>query len=322
MEMSEEPKVEFKRGRDAESLAIQKLEETLEISLKGRKLTDMHRDLRKRMDEISQKSLQEILYSSDAGATAKVLDIVWDAATPNLMGRQLCVVISRDTSSIKVPKAAVAKVGWIAGVGGVPITEEDYTFTTISAKKSGGRAVISMDMIEDAEWDVVERQLREIARAMADFETETIIAQMIADAGNSATAATSGALAFSDIASMWGTMAKANRSPNALALNPDEFADLLKDSAIQNIVTYRREEFVPGGTIAYIPGIKILVSSKAPAGTALLVDTHHAGILFIRRDITLEEYNDPINDLFHVPATARWNYATIDANAIGKITSA
>jgi ppGpp synthetase/RelA/SpoT-type nucleotidyltranferase len=52
------------------------------------------------------------------------------------------------------------------------------------------------------------------------------------------------------------------------------------------------------------------------------VDSKHAGLLFIRRDITMEDYEDPIHDLAGVAVTARWRYETLRANAIGKITGA
>jgi len=39
-------------------------------------------------------------------------------------------------------------------------------------------------------------------------------------------------------------------------------------------------------------------------------------------DRFIEEFDDAINDLVHVPAAARWNYATVDQLAIGKITLA
>ena len=53
-----------------------------------------------------------------------------------------------------------------------------------------------------------------------------------------------------------------------------------------------------------------------------MVATKFAGVLFVRRDYTIEEVDDAINDLVRLPATARWDYATIDPLAIGKITSA
>lgn len=311
------------KGKDIESPALHRLNETLgadkPIVRGGRLCTEMLRDLKERIGVLK---LSETVLSSDTAIVASVLAQVWDAAIPNLIGRQLCVVLTKDAPSIKIPKAAAASVDWVAESGELPITEEQYSFVTITARKSGGRAVISRDMVEDAEWDVVDRQLAELGRALAKFESKYIITKLIEDAENQANAQTSGQLKFNDIASMWSTMAANDREPDVLAVNPSEYSDLLKDTAIQNLIAFSAQEFKPGNPIAYLPGLKIIVSSLVPQGTALMVSTRFAGALFVRRDYTIEEVDDPINDLVHVPATARWNYATIDPLAIGKITSA
>lgn len=65
----------------------------------------------------------------------------------------------------------------------------------------------------------------------------------------------------------------------------------------------------------------MLISTKVTSGTALVIDSKHAGVLFIRRDVTVEEYEDPVKDLAGVAVTARWVYDTLRANAIGKVTN-
>jgi HK97 family phage major capsid protein len=325
-------KVTWTPYRGEESLAIKQLGEALGIDLTRGRIDDdprwggylgLHHRLHDAIKTLPWKKAEEILLSSSVGATAKILDIVWDAAVPELIGRQLCMVVEKDAPSIQVPKAVTAMVRWLTGGGEVPRSEETYTFVTIEAKKSGCASMISRDAIEDATWDLVARQLAEGARAMAEFESNYIIDRLIANAGNTTTAASSGTLVWDDVAGMIGTMWKGNRKPDVLALNPGEFADLLKDSDILNLLLYKKqEEFVSGGPIAYVPGTKILVSSQVPSGTALLVDSQHAGVLFIRRDITMEDYEDPIEDLQGAVFTERWNFGAVDTAAIATITSA
>jgi hypothetical protein len=62
----------------------------------------------------------------------------------------------------------------------------------------------------------------------------------------------------------------------------------------------------PTGRIANLLGMRVLVSTKVTSGTALVIDSKHAGALFIRRDVTVEEYEDPVKDLAGVAVTARW----------------
>jgi len=314
------------------SLAIKRLDEVLKEKgvdysfLNPKRIEKAHKILRKTFPDIAERTLGEIIYSSDTGAVAKVLDVVFDAATPRLVDRQICQVITKDAPSIKVLKGAKAVAGWIAESGNIPISEEDYSSpVTITAMKSGCRPVISKDAIEDADFDIVERQLREGARAMADFEDNVVVDALTAGVTtNTFAAASAGTLAWADVAKMIGTMEAVDYHPDTLVVNPSEIGDLMKDSNFLNLILYGKQ----GGVnlegalpIAYMPGFKVWGDSNQASGTALVLDSKAAAVLFIRRDITMEEYDDVVNDLWHAVFTARWYYGIIDEKAMGTITA-
>jgi HK97 family phage major capsid protein len=306
-----------------ENLAIKRLEEKLETSLSGKPVQQLQRELREKLDRFfKSRRLQEILLSDASQATAKVLDVVWEAAKPNLIGRELVTVMAKDQPSIKVPRAKLSKAYEVAEGAEIPIGTEDYDAVTLTPKKYGVRPLISREMVEDAAWDVIEYQLAEAGRAMADKETEIIISEMINDAGNSVAAATSGTLAYADVVNILEAVKTDDYEPDVLAVHPSEFADLLKDTAIQKAMEWGGPAVAPTGKIATLLGMRMLISTKVTSGTVLAVDSKHAGLLFIRRDITMEDYEDPIHDLAGVAVTARWRYETLRANAIGKITGA
>lgn len=302
-------------------LAIRRLEEKLAIHFSGKPLAIMQNELRQKMGEaLRENRLQEILLSDASQATAKVLDIVWEAAKPKLIGRQLAIVIAQDAPIIKIPRAKLSKAYEVAEGAEIPIASEQYDNITLTPKKYGVRPLISREMVEDAEWDVIEYQLAEAGRAIADIETEKIITQMISDAGNSVSAGTSGTLAYTDVVNILKECLTDGYTPDALAVHPSELADLLKDTAIQKAMEWGGQAVAPTGQIAILLGMQVYVSTKVPSGTALVVDSKHAGVLFIRRDITTEEYEDPVKDLAGVAVTSRWAYATLRPDAIGKIT--
>jgi len=303
-------------------LAVKRLEEKLKTPFSGKPLTILQAELRQKMAEaLKDKRLAELLLSDVSQATAKVLDVVWEAAKPNLIGRELAVVVAQDLPSLKVPRAKLSKAYEIAEGAEIPVGTEDYDSVTLTPKKYGVRPLISREMIEDAEWDVIEYQLAEAGRAMADLETEKIILEMISDAGNSVAAGTSGTLAYADVVNILKECMIDEFVPDVLAIHPSEFADLLKDAAIQKAMDWGGPAVAPTGRIANLLGMRVLVSTKVTSGTALVVDSKHAGVLFIRRDVTVEEYEDPVKDLAGVAVTARWIYDTLRANAIGKVTS-
>ena len=303
-------------------LAVKRLEEKLKTPFSGKPLTILQAELRQKMAEaLKDKRLAELLLSDVSQATAKVLDVVWEAAKPNLIGRELAVVVAQDVPSLKVPRAKLSKAYEIAEGAEIPVGSEDYDSVTLTPRKYGVRPLISKEMIEDAEWDVIEYQLAEAGRAMADIETEKIISEMISDAGNSVAAGTSGTLAYSDVVNILKECLIDDFAPDTLAIHPSEFADLLKDTAIQKAMDWGGPAVAPSGRIANLLGMRVLVSTKVTSGTALVVDSKRAGVLFIRRDVTVEEYEDPVKDLAGVAVTARWVYDTLRANAIGKVTN-
>lgn len=302
-------------------LAVKRLEEKLNVSFNGRPITIMQSELRQKIGEaLKSNRLHEILLSDASQATAKVLDTVWEAAKPQLIGRELAVVIAQDAPLIKVPRAKISKAFEVAEGAEIPVGTEDYDSVTLTPKKYGVRPLISREMVEDTEWDVIEYQLAEAGRAMADLETETIIGQMISDAGNSVAAGTGGTLAYSDVVNIVKECLIDGYTPDAMAIHPSELADLLKDTAIQKAMEWGGEAVAPSGQIARLLGMQVLVSTKITSGTALVVDSKHAGVLFIRRDITAEDYEDPVKDLAGVAITSRWAYTTLRTEAIGKVT--
>ena len=302
-------------------LAVRRLEEKMGTTFSGKPISLMQCELRQKLGEAFRSNrMQEILLSDLSQATAKVLDVVWEAAKPNLIGRELCVVIAQDAPSIKVPRAKLSKAYEVAEGAEIPVGTESYESVTLTPKKYGIRPLISREMVEDSEWDVIEYQLAEAGRAMADLETEKIVSQMISDAGNSVSAATSGTLAYGDVVNILKECLIDNCSPDVLAIHPSELADLLKDSAIQKAMDWGGSAVAPSGKVPMLLGMRVLVSTKVTSGTALVVDSKHAGVLFIRRDITAEDYEDPVKDLAGAAVTARWAYATLRAEAIGKVT--
>ena len=240
------PKRQIVLARDRptrESTLVKRLEESLRKKFPSISFDRMTIDKSlKVLKEAYQtdKTLREVLLSDAAGATAKMLATVWDAALPKLVGRQCVQVITGTTPSIRVPRAAKAKAYKIGEIGVPPIVAESYDYVEITARKWAAFPVVSRDLVEDAQWDVIERQYREAARAIAEAETEEILTTMISDAGNTISAGTSGSLALSDIAGAITEIAKDDFEADTIVVNPQEYGDLLKDTAIRKHSTTSR----------------------------------------------------------------------------------
>ena len=75
------------------------------------------------------------------------------------------------------------------------------------------------------------------------------------------------------------------------------------------------------GIIRQVVRMRVYSSTLVPNATAYAIDTSHAGVMLIRRDVTVEEWSDPKADLYGVKATTRFGLGILRSNAIAKMTN-
>jgi hypothetical protein len=113
-----------------------------------------------------------------------------------------------------------------------------------------------------------------------------------------------------------------NWRPNVLVLNNTQLSQLLLDN---KFIEY---EYLPSegvdlelGLVRRALGMKVESSTLVPNGTAYAINTHVAGIMLIRRDVTVEEWSAPLADRYGVKATTRCGLGILRSNAIAKMTN-
>lgn len=280
----------------------------------------VNKRLAKVTKEFKEKTFREALMTGTEGAVAKLLATVWESALPKLIGRQAVQVMTGTTPSIRVPIASKAVAYQVGEIGGAPETAEKYTYTEIVARLWQCIPVVSRSLVEDCMWDVIERQYAEAGRAMAEAETNEILVGLIADAENTAAADTTNTLKLSDIAIAVGKIGSLNRDADTIILHPTDYAQLIQDTAI-SYVMYFGGNVAQTGIIPQLLGCNVLVSSKQTVKTCTVLDKAHAAVLFVRRDVTVEDYEDPIKDLAGAVVTSRFRYKIVDANSVYTITA-
>ena len=73
--------------------------------------------------------------------------------------------------------------------------------------------------------------------------------------------------------------------------------------------------------IREILGTKVETSTVVPNGTAYAIDARVAGMMLIRRDVTVEDWSDPVEGQYGVRATTRFGIGILKSNAIAKTTN-
>ena len=109
---------------------------------------------------------------------------------------------------------------------------------------------------------------------------------------------------------------------NLLILHETQLHQLLDDN---KFIEY---EYLPSsevdleqGTIRKIVGMKVQSSTLVPNGTAYAVDSRVAGIMLIRRDVTVEDWSDPVQGKYGIKATTRFGLGVLQSNAIAKMVN-
>lgn len=291
----------------------------------GYSMQEMGRMLKTSMKNIitEEQSLSEaVILQSSAGLTAKVLTTIWDAAYNTDIGRQLVTVINQDNPTIKIPKEGRAE--WLeisSGGGDGPQTKADYTFTEWSAKKYRAIVKVEQDMIDDALWAVVQRQLAALGSSFGEFETELILDTLYAGKGQDVSGA--GTLTMAKVIEAWRKFQRypngGMRTPTHLVLSPEHYEDLTADAAFQNIL-YHRPDLATNkiqGAVGFIPGnIQVMVHPALAVDTSMMLCKDLAGVHLVRQDLNLEEIDDPLNDLVRAKGTFRGFPKVTEANCI------
>ncbi len=67
--------------------------------------------------------------------------------------------------------------------------------------------------------------------------------------------------------------------------------------------------------------MKVESSTLVPKGTAYAIDKDIAGIMLLRRDVTVEDWSDPMADKYGLKATTRFGLGILRSNAVAKMTN-
>ncbi len=273
--------------------------------------------------------LKEGILSDTASALGAMHDTVVNAAKPNLIGREIIDVRTTTEALERFPRAKKS-AAYVAGEGGtIRIHGERYDTVDVQTNiiiKDG--AEWTREFAEDAKWNALNRQLEELGRSLAEKETEKVLALYAAIA--TADLATGGALAgggsalsWSGIVKFWDAIENEDfSSADTLVLHPKQASQLFTATEFIN------SQYLPSSGVELTRGLvgqaltmRIFKSSKCTNGVAHAVNKQIAAVMLIRRDITVEDYQDPKNNIFGLVASERVGLAVLRSKAVARMTN-
>ena len=272
--------------------------------------------------------VREGLFSDAVGAIGRLHDTLVQAAYPEMIGRSIITVRPTTEAMERFPldeKAVAYRYAEGAATrlsGKKNSTVDVYTNVTAEASEEWTR-----EFLEDATWNVMDNMVERVGRALGEEETNKIIALYgaIADADLAGSAPINqggAAMNWNGLVKLHNAVRSENWRPTVLAVNEVQLHQLLTDDK------FIHAQYLPAGqtdleqgTVTSVLGMRVQASTLVPNGTAYAVDTRVASVMLLRRDITVEDWEDIKNGKYGVRATTRFGVGILRSKAIGKMTN-
>jgi hypothetical protein len=272
--------------------------------------------------------IREGLFSDSAQALGRLHDTLVDAAYPEMIGRDIVTVLSTSEPMERFPLDQKA----------VAYRYAEGATTRLSGSKNGAADVYTnilaeaseewtREFLEDATWNVMNRMVEKVGRALGEEETNRIIALYgsVADAdlaGGDDLNNGNQVLNWAGVVNIHNAVRGGNWKPTVLAVNETQLHQLLSDDK------FIHAQYLPSGqtdldqaTVTSVLGMRVQASTLVPNGTAYAIDTRVASVMLLRRDVTVEDWEDIKNGKYGVRATTRFGIGVLRSNAIAKMTN-
>lgn len=268
------------------------------------------------MKSLEQLANEGELFTSMESELVKqqLFDIIKDASIEARVGRQLVDVLKLSAGSsldMVLADKDTMEFREVAEGAAIPIDAESYTKATITPAKFANRIIISQEIKEDANWDVMKKQLRQAGREAGVKEDSLIFTSFdnatygFPSESNHDVSSAGAELAIADIVSAMYYVESEDYHPNVLAMNPEQVKELRQiDSFVEADKVGGRITFEKG-FVGKIFGMESVITSSITAGKSYVIDTREAGVLVVKRPLTMKSFEIPERDALGVAVSFR-----------------
>ncbi|MCL5949513.1 MAG: phage major capsid protein [Candidatus Bathyarchaeota archaeon] len=276
----------------------------------------------------SALGVKEGFFSDMSGALGRMHDTMVDAAWPEMIGRSIINVMPTNEAMERFPidTGAVAyeyAEGTVTRLSGKKATTVDINANILAESSDEW----TREYLEDASWNVMDRATQNIGNALGVKEAEKILALytavLAADLATGADLAGGGTvMSWTKLLSLWHAVKSEKRRATVIALNDMQVAQLLNDSTFTNAQSLPAAQTdLEAGVVSGALGMKIVSSPLVTNGVAFAIDTRVASAMLLRRDVTVEDWEDVKNGKYGVRATTRFGLGVLDSKGIARMTN-
>ena len=263
----------------------------------------------------------------------EVYDTVIAGTEPTKIFRDIIPIVNMDTGyALRVPKGSAGRYAPKVPEGSpIPMNNQSYDKVDISIDKYGERPVITREYIDDNLFDIVDLELKKLGMSLENALNRAVLTQLTTGlTGISPFSPASTNFDIKAIATGRSKVLKKNRYPDRIITHPTAEMYLLQDSNLAYVSYAGQSKTLETGQIPTIFGLTPTTctatdSDTAPvwddtsAGsdyTAMILDTMApAAMVAMKKDIDIEQYNDPISDLVGMAGTMRFGADVVNNDA-------
>ena len=273
--------------------------------------------------------IRENLFSDLAGALGYMHSQLIKCAYPELIGRKIIAVRKTKEPAEKFPIDSKAFAYSYAEGATMRLSGKTNEVITIGTDITADVSQeFTKEFVEDATWNVMENVIERIGKALAEDETSRVLSLYgsvaavdlaggeVIDQGNEM-------MNWNAVLKLRTAVRSENWKPKVLVMHETQLHQLLLDNKFIKYDSLPSSEVDIGqGLIRKIVGMDVQTSTLVPNGIAYVIDTRVAGMMLVRRDVTIQDWTDPAVGKYGFRGTTRFGLGVLRSNAIAKMINA
>jgi len=278
--------------------------------------------------KVISEGIREGIFSDEAHAIGQIHDAVIQAAYPAAIGRELIQVRTTTKTLERFIKEVRSSAYVSTEAGEIKVIPAKYNYVDVYCDiVIKAASEWTRELVEDATWNVMDRQLQAIGKEVAIKETQRIIdlyeGISTSDlAGGDELDGGGTGMDWAKLRRLWHALQKENITPTVVAMNPTHIAQLLGSTEfIHSAYAPSETTDIRKGVISEVLGMRVVTSTLIPEGKAYALDAELAAVLLVRRDLTTEPYEDPKKGIYGVVATERIGLGVIQPKAVARMVN-
>lgn len=204
----------------------------------------------------------------------------------------------------------------------IPLDKVEYNNLNIKPIKYGVAIRITREMLEDANWNLLQHNIQIAGRRFAENENSVIITNCLEAAANTVSGGAS--VTIANITRAMQYLEDSDKEPTDYIVGYEVLNDLRN---IDTFVEYQKvgnTEFLERGFYGTIYGMNVVrVSTNAgmTTTTSYVLDRNWGYVIAEKRPLSVENFELPLFDMSGAVLTHRFDAQPLRTNAIARITS-